>query len=86
MAAMKRKNTISDSLKKKGKELDLDTMKKQVQELHTSDSPKSEEKIVRLSVDAPESVYFQLKNKVVRERISIKKYVLNLIKNDLGIE
>lgn len=85
---MKRKNTITDSLKKKGKELNLDAMKQQVQALHTEEESKKEEKArnVRMSVDAPENVYLALKGKVLRERTTIKKYVLNLIEQDLGFK
>lgn len=41
---------------------------------------------VRLSVDAPENVYMELKMKVLRDRTNIKEYVLKLIKADLGIK
>jgi len=85
---MKRKNTITDSLKKKGKELNLDAMKEQVQALHTEAQSKKEEteRNVRMSVDAPESVYLALKGKVLRDRTTIKKYVLHLIEKDLGFK
>jgi len=83
---MKRKNTISSSLKKKGKELNLEQMKEQVQKLHTDDKEQEEERVVRLSVDAPEGVYLALKGKVLRERTTIKKYVLGLIKESLDLE
>lgn len=82
--ATKRKNTIVGSLTKKGKELDVSKMKQQVQELHGA--KEEQERIVRLSVDAPEGVYLALKGKVLRDRTTIKKYVLELIKNDLGVE
>lgn len=85
--AIKRKNTISDSLKKKGKELNLEEMKKKVQELHIEETPQEPKKepIVRLSVDAPESVYLALKGKILRNRTTIKKHVLQLIKKDLDM-
>jgi len=111
---MKRKNTLAGSLKKKGKELDLDAMKKQVEELHAkkvepapkpipktviepkakpAPKPKAAKKKapkkqrnVRLSVDAPENVYIELKMKVLRDRTNIKEYVLKLIKKDLKID
>ena len=84
---MKRKNTIKNSLLKKGKELDLNEMKKQVQELHHSEDKKDATptvRKVRLSVDTPEEVYLSLKSKVLRDKTTIKKYVLALIKDDLG--
>lgn len=104
---MKRKNTLVGSLKKKGKELDLEEMKKKVQQLHTEpkatkikaeEPPKPvvkkpakkkapvKQRNVRLSVDAPENVYMELKMKVLRDRSNIKEYVLKLIKADLGIK
>ena len=91
---MQRKNTITASLKKQGKELDLDAMKKQIEALHQSGNPPSTatkvvaevdaERIVRLSVDTPEGVYLALKSRVLRDKTSIKEYVLRLIKHDLG--
>lgn len=85
--AQKRKNSITDSLKKKGKELDLDAMKKKVEELHTEkEEVPQKEKIVRLSVDVPMSVYLEMKGEVLKNNSTIKKYVLGLIKNDLNIE
>ncbi len=92
---MQRKNTIAASLKKQGKELDLDVMKKQIEALHQPESPAATvsktvvatvdaERIVRLSVDTPENVYLALKSRVLRDKTNIKEYVLELIKRDLG--
>lgn len=92
---MQRKNTIAASLKKQGKELDLDVMKKQIEALHQPENPATTvsktvsattdaERIVRLSVDTPENVYLALKSRVLRDRSNIKEYVLELIKRDLG--
>lgn len=97
--ATKRRNTIAGSLNKKGKELDVDKLKEQVKNLHSPEkkSPKKsnpkpvkptkvEERIVRLSIDAPENVYWEMKKRVLHERMTLKKYVLKLIKKDLGID
>jgi hypothetical protein len=94
---MQRKNTIAASLKKQGKELDLDVMKKQIEALHQPETPAATttskavvpvptdaERIVRLSVDTPENVYLALKSRVLRDKTNIKEYVLELIKRDLG--
>jgi phosphopantothenate synthetase len=91
---MQRKNTIAESLKKQGKELDLDAMKKQIEALHQPEGPTiavpkavvamNAERVVRLSVDTPENVYLALKSKVLRDKTNIKEYVLELIKRDLG--
>ena len=97
--ATKRRNTMAGSLNKKGKELDLDKLKKQVKNLHSPEKKappppvakpkkqeKVEERIVRLSIDAPENVYWEMKKRVLHERVTLKKYVLKLIKKDLGID
>ena len=90
--AIKRKNTMSGSLNKKGKELDIDKLKEQVKSLHTKTeqqnkpAEKDKGRIVRLSIDAPEDVYWELKKKVLQDRLTVKKYVLKLIRKDLGLE
>ena len=89
--AIKRKNTMSGSLNKKGKELDIDKLKEQVKNLHAEPAkkeapPKEKERIIRLSIDAPENVYWEMKKRVLHERLTVKKYVLKLIRKDLGLD
>ena len=85
MAQKNRKNSITDSLKKKGKELNIDDMQKQVEQLHETQPPKKK-KSVRISVDVPEDIYLKMKADTVQQRKTIREYVLQLVKRDLGIE
>lgn len=90
--AIKRKNTMSGSLSKKGKELDVDKLKEQVKNLHSKPeeaeklTKDEKERIIRLSIDAPEGVYWEMKKRVLHDRLTVKKYVLKLIRKDLGME
>ena len=71
---------------------DLQTSEKIVQEVHTeeqspSPAPKAEKEAVqRVTVDFPVSVYTALKYASFEKRITLKKYIVNLVKQDLGLD
>lgn len=56
-------------------------IEKAVKNIHTATS---KDKQYRLSIDAPENVYEEIKIKVARQRTTVRDYVLDLIRNDLS--
>lgn len=83
--AKKRMKSIADSLdvKEDKRELDIKAMEAQVKAIHAE--KKKKEKTYRLSVDTPESVYTPMKVKVAQMKISVRDYVIGLVKKDLGL-
>lgn len=47
---------------------------------------KKPERMVRITVDTPKSMHVRLKIKAIEEDITIRDYVIGLIKKDLGIK
>ncbi len=47
---------------------------------------KKPERIVRITVDTPKSMHIKLKIKAIEEDITIRDYVIGLIKRDLGLK
>ncbi len=84
MATKKRTKSIEDSLgnKEQKRELDLKSMEAQVKAIHAEQQKK--EKNYRLSVDTPESVYTPMKVRLAQLKISVRDYIVDLIKRDLG--
>ena len=71
---------------------DPEVIKSKVEEIHSEEpqpvSPPSaekpkEERLVRMTIDTPESIHKSLKIKAIEHGISIRKYVLRLIEKDL---
>ena len=71
---------------------DLQTSEKIVQEVHTEQpssppTPKTEKEAVqRVTIDFPVSVYTSLKYASFEKRVTLKKYIVNLVKKDLGLD
>lgn len=84
--AKKRTKSIADSLdmKEEKRELDIRAMEAQVKAIHAEQQKK--EKNFRLSVDTPESVYTPMKVKIAQINISVRDYIVGLIKKDLNIK
>lgn len=49
-------------------------------------TPPKPERMVRITVDTPKSMHMKLKIKAIENDITIRDYVIGLIKNDLGLE
>lgn len=83
--AKKRTKSIADSMKagEDKRELDISAMEAQVKAIHFKQQEK--EKNYRLSVDTPESVYTPMKVKIAHLKVSVREYIVSLIKKDLGI-
>lgn len=47
-------------------------------------NPPEEERLIRVSVDLPESVIIDLKGRVVRERVPMKDFIRRLVERELG--
>lgn len=85
MATKKRTKSIADSLDTghDKRELDVKAMEAQVKAIHAERSKK--EKNYRLSVDTPESVYTPMKIRLAELKVSVRDYIVGLVKKDLGI-
>ena len=70
---------VSKKMKVKKPDVNLDT-DKAIQNIH---KPKSEEKIKRISLDLPFSLYKEVKRKAIDEEITMKDYFVNLATKDL---
>jgi hypothetical protein len=98
--ATKRTKSISDSLRPMPeikRELDLNALEMQVRAIHvqneTAPLPVRKEpelppaeKLFRLSIDIPESLYFKMKETLGRRRPAVthRAFVVNLIENELN--
>ena len=58
-------------------------MEAQVKAIHAERSKK--EKNYRLSVDTPESVYTPMKIRLAELKVSVRDYIVGLVKKDVGI-
>ena len=83
--AKKRTKSITDSMSVgEGKrELNIKAMEEQVKAIHLQEQEK--EKNYRLSVDTPESIYTPMKIKIAQLKISVREYIIELMKKDLDI-
>ena len=59
------------------------TVKKAVPKKKVEKKP---ERMVRITVDTPKSMHIKLKIKAIEEDITIRDYVIGLIKRDLGLK
>jgi predicted HicB family RNase H-like nuclease len=49
-------------------------------------SPKKEEETIRTTLDLPKYIHKAIKLKAAEEEISLKDYIINLVKVDLNLE
>ncbi|MFK7947043.1 MAG: hypothetical protein AB8G11_05590 [Saprospiraceae bacterium] len=49
-------------------------------------TPPKQERMVRITVDTPKSMHIKLKIKAIENDITIRDYVIGLIKDDLGLK
>lgn len=61
----------------------IDEAVKSIHEQEERAAREPKEKIVRITVDLPESLHMQLKMRAVQEKTTIRKYVIGLLKEKL---
>ena len=82
----KKSNSLKDTLKLQPKTPvkrvvpDLEKTEKAVQKIH---SPQG--RVKRITIDVPVDLHGELKIKTFKSGITIKKYILGLVREDLGL-
>ena len=78
---MEKKNSMLDLLSKKSSNLEVaDAIAEKV---HTPTKAAVNEGTTRISIDTPHSVYLQVKTFSTVQKIPLKDYILNLMREDI---
>jgi len=64
--------------------IDSKSVKAPIEVASVADEPIGKEALRRLTVDVPVDIFLELRHKSINQFISMREYIINLIKQDLG--